>query len=233
MKKSKGYDLKALATILAKLMRAKAYRFHKPSTNSKLNGIYAFNLAPLFTCTSEACKHCGREGCYALKNMCCHGYDYDKNNCLKAWMDNTVNVRYHLDRLEDDLELWFNKRRRNPIKFFRIHSSGDFDGNIEYALMWMRIAKRHPSIKFLAFTKDWKVIRLLKGYKVPNLEIVLSGWTGMTIPEDLKEHYRCAYCVEDGCTPPEGAFHCPGNCDSCGMCWNLSELGIDTYFDKH
>jgi len=48
-----------------------------------------------------------------------------------------------------------------------------------------------------------------------------------------EKNKNCAYCVEHGDTAPVGAVECPGNCDTCGMCWNLKQLNIDTYFNKH
>lgn len=208
------------------------YYFHEPRVNDKLNSIYAFNMAPLVTCTPEACRTCGKEGCYAIKNMLCHGYDIENNNCLKAYIDNALMARYRLDELEKALRKWFSKKRRKPIRFFRIHGSGDFVTR-EYAEMWLRIAKDYPTIKFLAFTKQWDVVRDVHFHYVANFELVLSGWTGITIPEDLKRYYKVADCVEPGCEPPVGAYECPGQCDTCGMCWNLSKLNINTYFHKH
>ena len=31
---------------------------------------------------------------------------------------------------------------------------------------------------------------------------------------------------------PEGSLECPGDCNHCGMCWALPEIGKDTYFHK-
>ena len=56
---------------------------HISTTNSKLGFIPSFNLLPGITCSKEACSHCLREGCYAVKNAFRCGYDVDKNSTLK------------------------------------------------------------------------------------------------------------------------------------------------------
>ena len=32
---------------------------------------------------------------------------------------------------------------------------------------------------------------------------------------------------------PKDAIECPGNCESCGMCYELDRLGRDVVFHKH
>ena len=67
---------------------------HISTTNSKLGFIPSFNLLPGITCSPESCKHCLREGCYAVKNVFRCGYNVDTNTTLKAWTDNTVLALY-------------------------------------------------------------------------------------------------------------------------------------------
>lgn len=204
--------------------------FHEPRGNDKTGEIPAFNLLPGVTCSGEACAHCMQEGCYAVKNLFRGGYNAETNKTFRAWIDNTVLAKNHLNTLEKALDKWLTEEK--PV-LFRIHSSGDFFG-VEYARMWKRLAVRHPGTRFLAFTKQWEVVRSVKFYTVKNFELVLSGWTGISIPEDLRKHYRCAWC-NDGFEKriPADAIRCPGNCEECRLCWNLSEIGKDTYFDKH
>lgn len=186
---------------------------HISTTNSKLGCIPSFNLLPGITCSKESCGHCLREGCYAVKNAFRAGYDVEKNGVLRSWAENTTLALHDLARLEDDLVEYFT-RARHVVKLFRIHSSGDFFSD-SYADMWYRIARQFPEIRFLAFTKQWDVVRVIPFYQLPNFSLVLSGWTGIEsrIPED--------------------AMQCPGNCETCGMCWYLNELGRDTKFEKH
>lgn len=205
---------------------------HISTSNSKLGSIPSFNLLPGITCSRESCKHCLQEGCYAVKNVFRCGYDVDKNSTLKAWTENTVLALHDLERLENDLVSYLNSIKFT-VKLFRIHSSGDFF-SVEYAMMWYRLAKQFPSIRFLAFTKQWEVVREVPFYTLSNFSLVLSGWTGIEIPEDLRMYYHCAWC-NDGIETriPDNAMQCPGNCETCGMCWYLNELNRDTVFDKH
>lgn len=132
--------------------------------------------------------------------------------------------------LETALDAWLKK---NKPDLFRIHSAGDFC-TVEYARMWRRLALKNPGTRFLAFTKQFDIVRRVHFYKVGNFELVLSGWTGIYIPDDLRKHYRCAWC-NDGIENriPADAIKCPGNCETCRACWNLSKLGKDSVFDKH
>ena len=205
---------------------------HISTTNSKLGFIPSFNLLPGITCSPESCKHCLREGCYAVKNVFRCGYNVDKNTTLKAWTDNTVLALHDLKTLEKMLTDYFTAHRL-MIKLFRIHSAGDFF-NYDYAMMWYRIAKRFSDIRFLAFTKQWEVARKVPFHDLSNFSLVLSGWTGITIPDDLRKVYRCAWCDDGQETRISAdAMLCPGSCETCGMCWYLNELGRDTKFIKH
>jgi len=226
----KGYDVSKLFHIEKDALEMDNATFHAPRDNSKLNGIPAWNLLPMCTCSPEARRTCGINGCYAVKNALCHGYDMEKNNCLRAWTENTVLSRKHLRKLEKLLDAWLEKY--HPA-LFRVHSSGDFF-SIEYARMWKRLAKKHPETRFLAFTKQFDIVRHVRFYQTENFELVLSGWTGITIPEDLRKHYRVAWC-DDGAETriPENAIHCPGDCNHCKACWFLSKMGRDSYFTKH
>lgn len=229
-KSVKGYDIKKLFDIVDAAIKSDRAAFHEPRDNSKLRGIPAFNLAPGRTCSPEACAHCLREGCYAVKNACCHGYDIESNNCLRAWTENTALAMNHVKQLEKAIDAWLTKRR--PA-LFRIHSAGDFF-SIEYARMWRRVAARHPETRFLVFTKQFDIVRHVHFYKVPNFELVLSGWTGVSVPEDLRKRYRVAWCNDGQETRiPADAIHCPGDCNHCRACWYLSIMGKDSFFDKH
>lgn len=230
IRKKRGYDVARMFNIMNVAKMSDQYSFHQPRDNSKLKGIPAWNLLPGYTCSPAACAHCMQEGCYAIKNACCHGYEIEKNNCLRAWVENTVYAMNHLYKLEKELDAFLTKKRP---KLFRIHSSGDFF-SVEYARMWRRLAKKHPETRFLAFTKQFDIIRHVYFYKLDNFELVLSGWTGIQIPDDLRKFYRCAWCNDGQETRiPSNAVHCPGNCNKCRACWYLSEMKRDSYFDKH
>lgn len=230
VKEKTGYDIKKLFDIVDHAIEIDRSIFHEPRDNSKLKGIPAFNLVPGRTCSAAACAHCLKEGCYAVKNACCHGYNIESNYCLKAWTENTALAINHPRELEKALDAWLTKNR--PA-LFRIHSAGDFF-NVNYARLWCRLAKNHPETRFLAFTKQFDIVRHVQFYKLDNFELVLSGWTGVQVPDDLRKHYRVAWC-NDGQEKriPADAIHCPGDCNKCRACWYLSRLQKDSYFDKH
>lgn len=222
-----GYDFTRLAPAYNEAVPV----FHRPRGNRKLGNIAAWNIAPVLTCSACACRTCACDGCYAVKNMFCHGYDYHKNNVIRAWMDNTKLVKTDLPTFVEKMDAFLTRYEKRHT-MFRIHSSGDFF-SVEYARAWFDLAAKHPRIQFLAFTKQWDCVRPVPFYTLDNFALVPSGWTGCEIPEDLRALYRCAYCVEKGQTPPAGARRCPGDCSTCGECWHLRWNGYDIYFDKH
>lgn len=205
---------------------------HISVSNSKLGSIPSFNLLPGFTCSAESCKHCLKEGCYAIKNAFRCGYNVDKNSTLSAWTENTVIMMTDLEKLYNELDNYLNSVQYST-KLFRIHSSGDFK-SVAYAEMWYKLAAKYKNIRFLAFTKQWDIVRQVNFYELDNFSLVLSGWTGINIPSDLIEKYRCAWCNDGHETRiPDNAMLCPGSCESCGLCWYLKDLGRDTQFIKH
>ena len=227
-----NYRFNELKKSVDYFMGATEYHMHISTSNSKLGCIPSFNLMPGVTCSRESCAHCLREGCYAVKNAFRAGYNVEKNAVLRSWSENTAYSFSDLDGLKNDLAVYLQSIR-HTCKLFRIHSSGDFFST-EYAMMWYDLAMTFPEIRFLAFTKQWDIARSVPFYNLKNFSLVLSGWTGIAIPEDLRDHYRCAWC-NDGqeMRIPSDAMVCPGSCESCGMCWYLSELGRDTQFNKH
>ena len=150
-----GYDIRKLFDVVNNAINTDRAAFHEPRDNSKLKGIPAFNLAPGKTCSPDACAHCLRDGCYAVKNACCHGYDIDNNYCLRAWAENTSLAFNYPRTLEKALDAWLTK---NKPALFRIHSSGDFF-SVDYARAWRRLAINHPGTRFLAFSKQFDIVR--------------------------------------------------------------------------
>ena len=229
-KDGKGYDVAKLWAAEHQAITEGRAIFHAPRANSKTGSIPAWNILPGCTCSGAARAHCLKEGCYAVKNAFCHGYDMNKNNVLRAWAENTALVKTDLPAFITDMHSYLKKARP---RFFRIHAAGDFF-SVDYARAWYEIARRFPETTFLAFTKQWDVVRAVPFHTLPNFSLVLSGWTGCPIPEDLRAFYPCAWC-DDGQEDriPSDAIECPGSCESCGLCWILKQTGKDTFFHKH
>ena len=117
----------------------KLYRL--ANSNSKLGkSIWSFDLPAVKTCPN--CDDC-KDTCYALKaeRMYKQTRNYRQVNYELA-----LN---HIKVLEQLINRQINEKK---IKYVRIHSSGDFF-SYEYFLMWCRIAKANPDVRFFTYTK--------------------------------------------------------------------------------
>ena len=191
--------------------------------NTKIGKIWNISLPPIKACKGCA-DICGRD-CYAMKA-------YRQYPAVReAWEHNfdqaTNNIDNYFGEIKDALEKYKGA-------FFRWHVSGDIL-NIFYFSHMVSIAEQFPHIKFLAFTKQYKIVNefLYIGYSIPeNLQIVFSAWPNLPMdnPYDLPVAW-----LQDGTEDriPSDVMHCPGHCDGCGLCWSLRSIGRDVYFDKH
>ena len=197
-------------------------KIHISGKNSKLGQIPNISLVPGKTCSPEACKTCLTGGCYALK-----AYRQYKQT-RAAWDENTALAMHDIKSMRTQLMAYFSGL--NAPRFFRIHVGGDFVSH-EYAVMWADIAEKNPFTNFLVFTKQWDIVRDVVWPS--NISVVLSAWPGTEIPADLLQRFSVAY-MDDGTTDiPADALECPGNCETCGVCWSLARRGINVAFKKH
>lgn len=184
--------------------------------NMKLKGIPNISLRPVTDCGN--CRECARS-CYARKAY--RAYPSTK----KAWTKNGKAFRTEdYGSLYEEIAEYLERKNS---RWFRIHVAGDFlsQGHVDF---WMMVANDFPSVKFLAFTKMFD----LEFWPRPqNLQVVYSIWPGLI---DLASHGPRAY-MQDGTEwrIPEDAIECPGQCDTCGMCWHLSDIGRDVFFPIH
>jgi hypothetical protein len=119
------------------------------------------------------------------------------------------------------------KRKR---KYFRIHESGDFYSQA-YLNKWITICKALPQVKFLTFTKAFK----LDFSKVPsNLKIMLSVWPD-TVYNDLHkaplDKFPLAFTGDCG-KEFLYTYKCSGYCNSCLFCW-FAKHGESVHFKIH
>ena len=190
--------------------------------NVKIGSIDNLSLTPGVTCSAEACATCFVNGCYA-----CKSYRMYKS-VRAAWDGNTELALNDLATFESDLNAYFSGM--NAPRFFRVHVGGDFVTR-EYAAMWARVAAAAPNTNFLAFTKQFDNIR---GIEFPdNFSMVLSDWPGVEIPSDLRALYSVAWLDDGRVCVPADAIECPGNCETCGVCWALAKRRLDVKFRKH
>ena len=183
--------------------------------NSKLGKVPNISLPPGKACVN--CDGCIKD-CYALKSY--RMYPTVRN----SWNENLASVLKSPVTYFSEIGQYLSKH--SPT-FFRWHVSGDILDQ-DYLNNMFSLARTFPHVKFLAFTKAYS---LDYGNKPGNLEIVFSAWPGMQIPETSMP----IAWMQDGTETrqPVDALECPGNCETCGMCFSLSETGKDIVFHKH
>lgn len=235
MKKSARYftkdDIKRFLEIIRdRIATEPALAKIAEASQHKTGDIPRWNLPPLWTCGGN-CRFC-KDRCYALK-------DYDNFRVKAVSKSHARNYNAVVQDIAK-VEAYLIKRiTKTAPAFFRIHASGDFavpglKDPQAYAWMWYRVAKACPGTRFLAFTKTWDEVRGVPFYDLPNFSLVLSEWTDvLEAPADLKEHYRTSRAVEALSDARPNEVICPGNCETCGMCWALSKLGHDVAFEIH
>jgi ferredoxin len=184
--------------------------------NTKTGRIPAVSLPPIKSCGNcEACK----DHCYALKAW----KQYPATR--KAWQGNlnlAKTSKLHM-AFFTRLQSWLYD---HSPRYFRWHVSGDIlDQN--YLQGMYTTARMFPEIRFLAFTK---MFDLDYTGRPGNLQIVFSVFPGMNKP---RRPFRRAYTLNEGDQVPAGAIGCPGNCETCGACWELSRIRKDVYFYMH
>jgi hypothetical protein len=118
--------------------------------------------------------------------------------------------------------------------FFRWHVGGDILST-DYLRRMCEIAESNPKTLFLAFTKAHSIVNQYEtdGERIPiNLAVIFSAWPGMGF--ENPHGHRIAW-MQDGTETrvPKDALRCFGNCEQCGMCFELPRLGLDVVFPKH
>lgn len=190
--------------------------------NRKLGAIMNVSTQPVQCCPK--CIPCAEGGCYALKSL--RLYPATR----KAWAKNAriakTNPKSYFLQIANSIA------GRRP-RYFRWHVAGDIL-NVDYLREMCRIAVQNPRTQFLAFTKAFNIVNAYERTRTspPNLAMIFSAWPGLRI--DNPHGHRIAW-MQDGTEDrvPEDAVECPGNCETCGVCFRLSKLGRDVVFHKH
>jgi hypothetical protein len=190
--------------------------------NRKLGGVMNISTTPGRCCPRAV--PCLGHGCYALKALRLYP------GTRAAWRRNENLAKHHLDSYFMQIAAQIAKAKP---RLFRWHVAGDILSS-EYLCGMCRIAAANPGTHFLAFTKAFEIVNRYEDCEtVPvNLVIVFSAWPGMRI---LNPHGHRVAWMQDGTETrvPEHAIECPGNCESCGMCYELDRVGRDVVFHKH
>jgi len=201
------------------------YKFNLPKEkqirislgNNKLGKIPNISLPPIITCKKNA--PCTKT-CYASKAWRLYP------NTRKSWTQNLTLFTEDHKNFFNQISYYLNVN--NP-KHFRWQCAGDIV-NKTYFTGMIQIAKDYPKTKFLVFTKQYNIIRKRK---IPsNLQIVLSVWPKIQI---TKINLPKAW-FQDGTETrysEKNTIKCPGHCEGCFNCWNLTKLNKDIVFIKH
>ena len=184
--------------------------------NSKLGTLPSVSLPPIVTCNRAA--GCTKGGCYALNGF------FRMPSVKMAYKKNLESFTRNSDLYFNAIDNWLKIKR--PV-FFRWHVAGDIP-NKTYLDGMIAIAKKHKKIKFLAFTKKYNLLKYT--IKQKNLAIIISSWPGLKLPG-----YKLpiAFMQDGNENRVNNAIECPGNCETCGMCWNLKRLNKNVVFYKH
>jgi len=190
--------------------------------NRKLGSVMNISTTPGKCCLRGV--PCLRDGCYALKSLRLYPA------ARAAWRRNEDLAKHHPDSYF--MQIAARVAQAKP-RLFRWHVAGDIL-NTGYLRGMCRIAAANRDTHFLAFTKAFEIVNRYEDHEaVPeNLVIVFSAWPGMKF---LNPHRHRVAWMQDGTETrvPENSIACPGNCESCGMCYELERLGRDVVFHKH
>lgn len=114
-------------------------------------------------------------------------------------------------------------RRDGKPRLLRIHVSGDFD-SVGYIRNWIRLLKERPDVHAWAYTRSWRVPRLMKALEelqgLSNMQLFAS--VDPTIDQPPPPGWRVAFIHGDerhqGPVCPEQLGKKP-DCASCGYCF--------------
>ena len=188
--------------------------------NEKMGAVPSISLLPVLTCPANI--PCAKD-CYVVTSMIGGPYGKSIDKSYRANLE-----LFTADRNEYFRQLGGWLDRHQPQRF-RFHVSGDFVDS-DHLERTFGIANTHANTSFLAFTKHHEI--LPKPRKVPrNLTLVASMWPNWG---KRPKGYRAVW-VQDGSETriPSKARVCPGNCETCGMCWSIHKLRRDLWFAKH
>ena len=190
--------------------------------NRKLGCVMNISTIPGRCCVKGI--PCASDGCYAFKALRMYP------GTRAAWRRNEYLAKHHPDSYF--MQIAAVVAEAKP-RLFRWHVAGDIL-NTDYLGGMCRIAAANPHTHFLAFSKAFKIVNEYEDREaIPdNLVLVFSAWPGMTF---LNPHGHRVAWMQDGTETrvPADAIECPGNCESCGMCYELERLGHDVVFHKH
>jgi hypothetical protein len=190
-------------------------RAHVSPGNTKLGIVLNVSLTPIASCPRGI--PCAKM-CYALR-ACKRG------TVRRAWSANLDYYNHDPDGFFAELDAHLLIEKPD---LFRAGVGGDIPDQ-EYLRRLYLLARAHPRTKFLAFTKNHGLN--FRG-RPSNFSIVFSMWPGWG---DTRKRMPRAW-LNDPANPdpriPADAIPCSGTCETCGLCWDLAQLGKDVILSK-
>ena len=210
------------------------FRVVQPGQGHKL-GPHTMNVSLVMgrDCGPQA-VHCINQ-CYAVKAFKAYP------SVRKSWTGSSQLLRSDPDAYFAAIDKAVGRVRPN---LFRIHVSGDFISD-DHFRRWANLCGKHRETNFLAFTKSFSYLPdSLDGYPV-NFEIVLSLFPSMVgSPEDIPDRLLGQYAIAYAGKRSEyvgsryerdamASIDCPNACDTCGICWALTDQQLSVNFPIH
>ena len=191
----------------------KNYQITISRGNAKLGAIPSVSLPSCVTCNPSA--PCFKE-CYAQR-------------LEKRYKQTRESYAHNLEVLNAAPDSYWLQVMAAAIttRYFRYHVSGDIP-NAEYLANMERVALNMPGTRFLAFTKQYKIVNdyiECNGPLPSNLIIIFSNW-GAWKCENPHNLPQCEVIFK-GQEPEENWKICGGNCTECACrgvgCWELKQ----------
>jgi len=189
--------------------------------NSKMgNKVFLFNLPAKVTCTPTSWCLEGRDGepaCYALRGR-------------GLWPSSLKGgtQRLELSKKPDFVDKVVESINKKQVKYFRLHSSGDFYSN-DYVEKWINIAKQCPSTLFRTTTRRRDLTDTIQELNsLPNFIVRESLDTSRTKPKmDLPFAALSSLKI----VKKTDSYGCQNDCPKCNYyCW---ENSVNVHFKEH
>jgi hypothetical protein len=185
--------------------------------NSKIGKVPNVSLPPISTCRAD--PPCAKD-CYANKLYRMYP------NVKAAWDSNLALYQEAPDQFFGELSMYltFHKPER-----FRLFVSGDFPDEVFFVRV-MDVFASYPMTQVLCFTKRYEFPLYVAP---PNVNLVLSLWPGLTIP-DIAQDFACAWLADDDRREPGTHVRCHGNCVGCDYkCFSAVSPNLHVVFERH
>lgn len=158
--------------------------------------IHTFSLPAFSTCPGStlACL----AGCYAL------GFLFSVKTTLRS---HQANWERALDAPEAFAAEMVAEVRFKLVKYLRIHVARDFFG-VAYVRAWTRVARSCPRVKFLFYTRSWRVPEILPHLlELAALPNVYAWWsedrdTGSAVFPVGRRAFLCVDSADEALVPP-------------------------------